>query len=200
MYFVCWLYMGKSYFTNTSPSRRLFKSLSGLLLVAIIGIRSTTVKRPAYLHRIMTAVVSVLATFGLGAASGSVAIMFMYPQAMFMDLLRFGAAADIVATLAMCMFLKSAEKDITRTSSLLKSLMHLVINHGALVTACQGPLLVTFFASSGHRYWLALHINTAKLYVNAFPFIHPSIHPFALSPYNSTPGTAQEPSTGPLPV
>jgi hypothetical protein len=54
-----------------------------------------------------------------------------------------------------------------RTSPLLKSLTHLVINCGALVLACQ-ILLVTFFASSGHFYWLALQINTTKPYVNPF--------------------------------
>ncbi|KAJ7265040.1 hypothetical protein C8J57DRAFT_1330749 [Mycena rebaudengoi] len=137
------------------------------------------VKRPGHLHRIMTTVVAVLAIGGLGAASGCVGVMFMHPQAIFMNRNHtfsilagmakgFGATADIVATVAMCMFLKSAETGITRTSSLLKSLMHLVINRGILVTACQVILLITFFASSGHLYWLALHVNTTKLYVNTF--------------------------------
>ncbi|KAF7372852.1 hypothetical protein MSAN_00491200 [Mycena sanguinolenta] len=80
----------------------------------------------------------------------------------------FGAAADIVATFAMCMFLKSADTGIKRTWGLLKSLMHLVINRGILVTVAQIMLLITFFATPGHLYWLAIHINTTKLYINTF--------------------------------
>ncbi|KAJ7727434.1 hypothetical protein DFH07DRAFT_231067 [Mycena maculata] len=105
--------------------------------------------------------------------------MFLYPHSIFSHRNHtfailagiakgFGAGADIVATVAMCMFLKSANTGITRTSSLLKSLMHLVINRGLLVTAAQILLLITFFATSGHLYWLAVHINTTKLYVNTF--------------------------------
>ncbi|KAJ7832486.1 hypothetical protein B0H13DRAFT_2370921 [Mycena leptocephala] len=78
------------------------------------------------------------------------------------------AAADILATVAMCLFLKSADNGITRPSSLLSSLMHLIINRGILVTAAQILLLVTFFATPNHLYWIAVHINTTKLYVNTF--------------------------------
>lgn len=83
------------------------------------------------------------------------------------------ATADIIATIAMCLFLTSAHTGISRcvplprpltsriylfihdrrTSSLLRSLMHLVINRGLLVTAAQIILLITFFASVGHLYW-----------------------------------------------
>ncbi|KAJ7216159.1 hypothetical protein C8J57DRAFT_1396638 [Mycena rebaudengoi] len=122
------------------------------------------VKRPGHLHRIMTTVVAVLAIGGLGC----VGVMFMHPQAIFMNRNHtfsilagmakgFGATADIVATVAMCMFLKSAETGITRTSSLLKSLMHSSSTAASSSTACQGNL-----------YWLALHVNTTKLYVNTF--------------------------------
>ncbi|KAF7351860.1 hypothetical protein MVEN_01147400 [Mycena venus] len=78
------------------------------------------------------------------------------------------AAADILATVAMCLFLTSADDEITRPSSLLRSLMHLIINRGILVTAAQILLLVTFFGTPNHLYWIAVHINTTKLYVNTF--------------------------------
>ncbi|KAJ7466173.1 hypothetical protein B0H11DRAFT_2048739 [Mycena galericulata] len=128
---------------------------------------------------VMNALVVVLGTIGLGGAIGCVVLMFMFPHSIFMNRNHtfailagiakgFGAGADIVATISMCLFLKSANTGITRTSSLLKSLMHLVINRGILVTAAQIILLITFFASSGHLYWLAVHINTTKLYVNTF--------------------------------
>ncbi|KAF8186133.1 hypothetical protein K438DRAFT_1446181, partial [Mycena galopus ATCC 62051] len=80
----------------------------------------------------------------------------------------FGAAADIMATISMCIFLKSVETGFRRTSSLLKSIMHLVINRGLLVTFAQILLLIVFFAFPEHLYWLAVHINTTKLYVNTF--------------------------------
>ncbi|KAJ7460277.1 hypothetical protein FB451DRAFT_1270880 [Mycena latifolia] len=137
------------------------------------------VKRPGYTASVVNALVIVLGTIGFGGAVGCVGLMFMRPHAVFMNRNHtfailagvakgFDAAADIVATVAMCLFLKDAGTGISRTSSLLRSLMHLVINRGLLVTAAQIVLLVTFFASAGHLYWLAVHINTTKLYVNTF--------------------------------
>ncbi|KAF7334473.1 hypothetical protein MVEN_02276800 [Mycena venus] len=137
------------------------------------------VKSPGMTASVMKALVIVFGTVGLAGAVGCVAMMFKYPHSIFMNRNHvfailagiakgFGAAADIVATIAMCMFLSKADTGIRRTSSMLKSLMHLVINRGILVTVAQILLLVTFFATSGHLYWLAVHINTTKLYVNTF--------------------------------
>ncbi|KAJ7906605.1 hypothetical protein B0H13DRAFT_2333341 [Mycena leptocephala] len=128
---------------------------------------------------IMKALIIVFGTVSLGATIGCVTMMFLVPNAIFMhrnlsfSILAglskgFGAAADVVATIAMCMFLKAADTGIKRTSSMLRSLMHLVINRGLLVTVAQVTLLITFFATAGHLYWLAVHINTTKLYVNTF--------------------------------
>ncbi|KAJ7112111.1 hypothetical protein C8R44DRAFT_882515 [Mycena epipterygia] len=137
------------------------------------------VKSPGNTAVVMNALVIMFGTIGLGGALGCVVLMFMHPHAVFMHrnhtfAILAGvakgcdAAADIIATFAMCLFLKSAKTGISRTSSLLRSLMHLVIDRGLLVTAAQIILLITFFASSGHLYWLAVHINTTKLYVNTF--------------------------------
>ncbi|KAJ7199637.1 hypothetical protein GGX14DRAFT_699791 [Mycena pura] len=137
------------------------------------------VKSPGVTATVMKALVVVLGIVGLAGATGCVGMMFAVPGNIFMHRNRtfailagvakgFGAAADIIATVAMCLFLNSAKTGITRTSSLLRSLMHLVINRGILVTAAQILLLITFFATSGHLYWLAVHINTTKLYVNTF--------------------------------
>ncbi|KAJ7186567.1 hypothetical protein C8R46DRAFT_1341942 [Mycena filopes] len=128
---------------------------------------------------VMKALIVVFGAVGLAGAVGCVVMMFMVPHQIFMNRNHtfavlagiakgFGAAADIIATIAMCMFLKSADTGIKRTSSMLKSLMNLVINRGILVTAAQILLLITFFATSNHLYWLAVHINTTKLYVNTF--------------------------------
>ncbi|KAJ7278505.1 hypothetical protein C8J57DRAFT_1222349 [Mycena rebaudengoi] len=101
------------------------------------------VKLPAHLHHIMTAAVGVLATVNSVRASspvyaipptdiqwmvGCMGIRFIHPQAIFMNRNHtfsiltglakgFGTAVDDVATLAMCMFVKSAETGITRTSA-----------------------------------------------------------------------------------
>ncbi|KAJ7107571.1 hypothetical protein C8R44DRAFT_804781, partial [Mycena epipterygia] len=127
------------------------------------------VKSPGNTAVVMTALVRM----NLKLRVGCVVLMFMHPHAVFMNrnhtfailagvAKACDAAADIIATIAMCLFLKSAKTGFSRTSSLLRSLMHLVINRGLLVTAAQIILLITFFASSGHLYWLAVHINTTK--------------------------------------
>jgi len=137
------------------------------------------VKSRAKAAPIMNALIVVLGTISLAGGIGCVGIMFKYPQSIFMNRnpafvilaginKAFGAAADVVATIAMCMFLKSADTGIRRTSSLLRSLMHLVINRGLLVTFAQILMLIVFFTSTHHLYWVAVHINTTKLYVNTF--------------------------------
>jgi len=80
----------------------------------------------------------------------------------------FGALADILATIAMCMFLTSAKTGIGRTNTLLNNLMKFVIHRGALVTLTQTLLLITFYAMPNHLYWMAFHINVTKLYANTF--------------------------------
>ncbi|KAJ6472671.1 hypothetical protein C8R47DRAFT_722461 [Mycena vitilis] len=159
----------------------------GLVVECLIAAVITFTSQMYFVHQLLVVksgkvaavVVVVFGTIGLGGGIGCVATMFMYPQSIFTHRNQtfailagitkgFGAAADIVATIAMCMFLKSAGTGISRTSSMLKSLMNLFINRGLLVTAAQILLLITFFATSGHLYWLAVHINTTKLYVNTF--------------------------------
>ncbi|KAF7364221.1 hypothetical protein MSAN_01081700 [Mycena sanguinolenta] len=46
--------------------------------------------------------------------------------------------------------------------------MHLVINRGLLVTFGQTLMFILFFTSTARLYWVAVHINTTKLYVNTF--------------------------------
>jgi len=131
------------------------------------------------LPSIMRLVVLAFAIVGLVTSVGCSTMMFIHPQnvlanrnpkfAIFAGISKtFGAAADVVATIAMCMFLASSDTGITGTSSMLKSLMHLIINRGVLVTTAQVLLTTTFFAAPTHLYWLAVHINTTRLYVNTF--------------------------------
>ncbi|KAF9466831.1 hypothetical protein BDZ94DRAFT_1250903 [Collybia nuda] len=80
----------------------------------------------------------------------------------------FGALTDILATIAMCMFLSSAKAGISETNTLLNKLMRFVLHRGALVTTIQTALLITFYVAPNKLYWMAFHINVTKLYANTF--------------------------------
>ncbi|KAF8186641.1 hypothetical protein BJ912DRAFT_1060116 [Pholiota molesta] len=80
----------------------------------------------------------------------------------------FSALADILATIAMCIFLKSARGGIKRTNSLLDALMRVIMTRGLLVTLTQTLLVISFYALPTDLTWMAFHINVAKLYVNTF--------------------------------
>ncbi|KAJ7802599.1 hypothetical protein B0H14DRAFT_3154942, partial [Mycena olivaceomarginata] len=128
---------------------------------------------------ILNALIVVFGIISLGGGVGCVVVMFKHPQFIFMNRSHafsilagihkaFGAAADVVATIAMFIFLKSADTGIRQTSSLLRSLMYLVLNRGLLVTLAQVLTLIVLFTSISHLYWVAVHINTTRLYVNTF--------------------------------
>lgn len=79
-----------------------------------------------------------------------------------------GAVTDILATVAMCLFLESAKTGMNGTNGLLESLMQFVIHRGALVTMVQVLLLITFYALPNQLTWFAFHVNVTKLYANTF--------------------------------
>jgi len=80
----------------------------------------------------------------------------------------FGAATDLLATVAMCIFLTSSKTGIAETNTMLNKLILFVIHRGALVTLIQTLLLITFYAAPRNLYWMAFHINVTKLYANTF--------------------------------
>ncbi|ESK95445.1 hypothetical protein Moror_999 [Moniliophthora roreri MCA 2997] len=80
----------------------------------------------------------------------------------------FGTVTDIVATVAMCIYLWSSKTGIAQTKGLIKSLIQYVINRGIVVTLLQTLLLVLFYAAPNKLYWIAAHINVTKLYANTF--------------------------------
>jgi len=80
----------------------------------------------------------------------------------------FGAATDVLATVAMCIFLTSSKTGIAETNTLLNKLILFVIHRGALVTLIQTLLLISFYAAPQNLYWMAFHINVTKLYANTF--------------------------------
>ncbi|KAI0758588.1 hypothetical protein BC629DRAFT_1597899 [Irpex lacteus] len=80
----------------------------------------------------------------------------------------FGALTDIIATIAMCSMLASARTGFDSTNSVIRALMHFIMQRGILVTLIQTLLLITFHAAPNHLYWLAFHVNVTKLYANTF--------------------------------
>ncbi|KAG6826839.1 hypothetical protein H0H92_014192 [Tricholoma furcatifolium] len=64
----------------------------------------------------------------------------------------FGAMTDILATIAMCLYLSSSRTGIAQTNSLLNYIMGFVIHRGVLVTLIQTLLLITFYAIPGRLY------------------------------------------------
>ncbi|RDB21960.1 hypothetical protein Hypma_010971 [Hypsizygus marmoreus] len=80
----------------------------------------------------------------------------------------FGAVTDILATIAMCIYLTSSRTGISETNKLLNTLVQFVIHRGALVTLIQTALLITFYAAPKNLYWMPFHINVTKLYANTF--------------------------------
>ncbi|KAH0580501.1 hypothetical protein H2248_001996 [Termitomyces sp. 'cryptogamus'] len=65
----------------------------------------------------------------------------------------FGALADILATIAMCIYLTGSRTGILDTNSLLRRLVGFVIHRGALVTLIQSLLLISFYAAPHNLYW-----------------------------------------------
>lgn len=80
----------------------------------------------------------------------------------------FGALTDVLATIAMCIYLTTSKTGIRETTNLLNRLMRFVIHRGALVTLIQVILLVAFFAGPHKLYWIPFHLNVTKLYTNTF--------------------------------
>ncbi|TEB26420.1 hypothetical protein FA13DRAFT_1816877 [Coprinellus micaceus] len=80
----------------------------------------------------------------------------------------FSAVTDVLATIAMCMFLTDQRGQLDKTRSLVAQISVFVIQRGILVTAIQVAVLIAFFASSTNLAWLALHMNVTRLYANTF--------------------------------
>ncbi|KAG6824684.1 hypothetical protein H0H92_006131 [Tricholoma furcatifolium] len=76
--------------------------------------------------------------------------------------------ADIIATVALCYQLATSKTGIKQTDTLLKTLIQFIVQRGILVTLTQTFLLVIFFATASHVWWLALHVNVTRLYANTF--------------------------------
>ncbi|TFK98996.1 hypothetical protein BDV98DRAFT_606476 [Pterulicium gracile] len=81
-----------------------------------------------------------------------------------------GAAlfADLIATVALCLYLANARTGFKGTDSMIKRLMGYIIQRGLLVTAVQITFVVLFFMSRTRLEWLAFHVNMTKVYANTF--------------------------------
>ncbi|KAF8144044.1 hypothetical protein K438DRAFT_1874607, partial [Mycena galopus ATCC 62051] len=128
---------------------------------------------------ILNVLIVVFGVISLGAGIGCAIVMFENPQRIFMNRIRAfsiiggihkasGAAADVVATVAMFIYLKSPDTGIPQGSSRLQSFVYFLVNRGLLVALAQVMTLILLFSSTSRLYWVAVHINTTRLYANTF--------------------------------
>jgi len=78
------------------------------------------------------------------------------------------ALADVITTCSLCYGLGYIRTGIRATDSVLKTLIGFAIQRGLLVAVVQIALLIVFYASSPHLYWLGLHVNVTRVYANTF--------------------------------
>ncbi|GLB42931.1 putative glucokinase regulator family protein [Lyophyllum shimeji] len=124
-------------------------SISGCAILALAGGVACVVSMYIFHHGVLSNRNGVFAIF-FGIAKG------------------FGTATDVLATVAMCVYLTSSKTGISETTTLLNKLILFVIHRGVLVTLIQTLLLITFYAAPRNLYWFAFHMNVTKLYANTF--------------------------------
>ncbi|KAJ2917315.1 hypothetical protein MD484_g3117, partial [Candolleomyces efflorescens] len=128
---------------------------------------------------VIISLITIFATLAVMGGIGCVSSMYVWNEAVlahrnkaftiFFALAKgFSAITDILATVAMCLFLTDQKGGIERTNSLLSQVMLFVIQRGILVTLIQVLVLVTFLAAPNNLAWLALHMNVTRLYANTF--------------------------------
>jgi len=137
------------------------------------------VKQLGMLGWVMIAAITASGVLACAGGIGCVTSMYIFHHGVLSDrseMFRitfglakgFGAVCDLLATIAMCLFLKISRTGITSTNKMVHSLIQFVIHRGALVTTIQIALVVTFFASPHTINWLGFHMNVTKLYANTF--------------------------------
>jgi len=175
LYFVYQLYTVQHLGSNVN--RYLIALIVTSAVLAFLGGTACVVAMYIFKHGVLSNRNSMFAVF-FGLAKG------------------FGAATDVMATIAMCRFLTSSKSNIKQTNGMLKSLIQYVVERGVVVTLIQTLLLITFYAFPGKLYWFAFHVNVTKLYANTFFAMlnartHLKDRRYSVSRYNSnTTGSA----------
>ncbi|KAJ4490549.1 hypothetical protein J3R30DRAFT_97314 [Lentinula aciculospora] len=124
-----------------------------------------SVKRVGALAWTVIGVLSLFAILTFVGGIGCVVTMYVFAYgvladrdkdfAIFFGLAKgFGAATDIMATMAMCTFLSNAKTGIRQTDNLIKTLIQYIVERGGVVTLIQTLLLITFYAAPNNLYWL----------------------------------------------
>ncbi|KAJ7578001.1 hypothetical protein C8J56DRAFT_869428 [Mycena floridula] len=128
---------------------------------------------------ILLSVIFASAIFAFAGGIGCVSAMYIFHHgvlsnrnrtfAIFFGVAKgFGSFADCLATIAMCLFLKSSKTGMHQTNRIINILVRYVIERGVLVTLIQTLLLITFYAMPSSLVWFAFHVNVTKLYANTF--------------------------------
>ncbi|EKM76358.1 hypothetical protein AGABI1DRAFT_108894 [Agaricus bisporus var. burnettii JB137-S8] len=176
------------YFGSLVPLGAITPELSAECLVSTI---ITSISQGYFIYQLIIVkragrgswlVISTITFFQIlafGGGLGCVATMYVFKHGVLSDRNETfsiffglakgaGAMTDILATIAMCLFLSTVRTGISRTNETLRSLIRFVVHRGALVTLVQVLLLITFYSSPTKLVWFAFHLNVTKLYANTF--------------------------------
>jgi len=132
-----------------------------------------------FMKYIVSGAVVVLSLLAFAGGIGCSVVMFVHAPGILgtrniLFTVMAGAAkvpatlADIIVTCSLCYNLRYVKTGVRATDSVLKTLIGFVIQRGVLVTLVQTALLIVFYASSTHLYWLGLHVNVTRMYANTF--------------------------------
>jgi len=176
------------HFGSTAPLNSITPELSAECLISTI---ITAISQSYFVHQLINvkrsgngswmliAVITFFLFVAFAGGVGCVGTMYKFHHgvlsnrnstfAVFFGIAKgAGAVTDVLATIAMCIFLRSSKTGMNSTNNLLKSLMQFIIHRGALVTLIQVLLLITFYAIPSNLTWFAFHVNVTKLYANTF--------------------------------
>ncbi|KAJ6540551.1 hypothetical protein B0H19DRAFT_1175835 [Mycena capillaripes] len=167
-------------FQGTSPTigaECVMSAFIAALAQIYFMIQISHVKPAGMLGNIIVYTLGFLAFIGFSFGLGCATFMVISPTTPHYNIrfqLTFGTAkganavCDIIATIMMCLYLKSSKTGISSTEKLLDALTMIFMNRGALVMIVQIFTFIMFFAFQNPQYWLAPHLLLTKVYVNTF--------------------------------
>jgi len=167
-------------FQGTSPTigaECVISAFIALLAQIYFMVQISYIKPAGTLGTVILYCIGCLATIGFTFGLGCASFMVIDPTTPHYNIkfqVTFGTAkganalCDIIATVMMCLYLKSSKTGISSTEKLLDALALIFLNRGALVMLVQIFTFIMFFCFQNPQYWLAPHMLLTKVYVNTF--------------------------------
>ncbi|KAL5512544.1 hypothetical protein ACEPAG_3197 [Sanghuangporus baumii] len=166
------LYMTKPYI-----SEYIVTSIVTILSQLFYASRIHLIATNHYVRWVIPVVISLLAFVAFGFAIASTIQIFRTERlisALQNDRMKIfaglntglAALCDIVATIAMCLFLASRKTEYKQTKSIITFLLFITINRGVLVAVAQIGFLTAYVSAPAKIYWMPFHLSVSKLHVN----------------------------------